>query len=159
MQTWAWCEWTFELKASIAVCITKWHVTINDWDCQVYIITEVSLLSSHMAMPQKGHLDAVLHVFGYLKQKYNLWMGFDPNDLCCDKRAIKECTRSSFTLIWQRLFQAMHPIHLGRVCTCKYVDNNHAWEKKIRKSCSGFYGFINSALVQWLLKEQATIKT
>jgi hypothetical protein len=33
-----------------------------------------------MAMPLEGHLDAVLHIFGYLKIKY-----------ICNEKAFKEC--------------------------------------------------------------------
>ncbi len=52
----------------------RWMVEIG----RVDIITELSLMSSHMAMPHKGHLDTVLHIFGYLKAKYNSRMAFDP---------------------------------------------------------------------------------
>ena len=41
------------------------------------ILTEVSLMSSHMAMPCEGHFDAVLNIFSYLKIKYNSRMAFD----------------------------------------------------------------------------------
>ena len=40
-----------------------------------------------------------------------------------------------------------------------YVDSNHAGEKKTRQSRTGFFVFINGALIQWLSKKQATIKT
>jgi hypothetical protein len=43
----------------------QWMVEIG----RVDILTEVSMMSSHMAMPREGHLDAVLHIFGYLKAK------------------------------------------------------------------------------------------
>ena len=42
------------------------------------IITEVSQLALHMALPQEGHLDAIFHVFAYLKAKHNSRMVFDP---------------------------------------------------------------------------------
>ena len=40
-----------------------------------------------------------------------------------------------------------------------YVDSNHTGEKKTRQSHTGFVVFINGALIQWLSKKQATIKT
>ena len=52
----------------------QWMVEIG----RVDILTEVSLMLSHMAMPREGHLDAVLHIFGYPKIKYNSRMAFDP---------------------------------------------------------------------------------
>jgi hypothetical protein len=45
---------------------------------RVDIATEISLLSSHLAYPREGHLDAALHVMGYLKQKHNSRLIFDP---------------------------------------------------------------------------------
>ena len=46
----------------------------DDW----HMITEVSKLASHMALPREGHLHAALTVFGYLKRKLNSRMVFDP---------------------------------------------------------------------------------
>jgi hypothetical protein len=42
------------------------------------ITTEVSMLSSHVAMPREGHLYAVFRVFAYLKAKHNSRLIFDP---------------------------------------------------------------------------------
>jgi hypothetical protein len=39
---------------------------------QVDIITEVSMLPSHLALPREGHLAAVYFVFAYLKKKHNM---------------------------------------------------------------------------------------
>ena len=49
------------------VGVLHWIVELG----RVDIITEVSTLASQMAMPREGHLDAALHVFGYLKTKHN----------------------------------------------------------------------------------------
>ena len=40
----------------------RWMVEIG----QVDIITEVSKMASQMALPRKGHLDALMHIFGFL---------------------------------------------------------------------------------------------
>ena len=40
-----------------------------------------------------------------------------------------------------------------------YVNSNHAGKKRTRRLRTGFFVFINSALVQWLSKKQATIET
>ena len=44
----------------------------------VDIATKFFLLSSHLAYPREGHLEAVLHVMAYLKQKHNSRLIFDP---------------------------------------------------------------------------------
>ncbi len=51
-----------------------WMVELGHID----IVTKISLLSSHLAYPREGHLEAALHVMGYLKQKHNYCLIFDP---------------------------------------------------------------------------------
>ena len=45
---------------------------------RVDIITEVSTLALHMALPCEEHLDALFHVFSYLKKRHNSGLVFDP---------------------------------------------------------------------------------
>jgi hypothetical protein len=42
------------------------------------ISCEVSMLSSHLALPREGHLQKALHVFGYLKQYPKKSIYFNP---------------------------------------------------------------------------------
>jgi hypothetical protein len=42
------------------------------------IITEVSMLSTHICLPREGHLEAVFHVFAYLGLHQNARVVFDP---------------------------------------------------------------------------------
>ena len=50
-----------------------WMVELGRID----IITEVSMLPLQLAIPREGHLEAVFHIFGYLKGYHNVWMVFD----------------------------------------------------------------------------------
>ena len=53
--------------------------------------------------------DAVLHIFGFLKNKYNSWMCFDPAVPYCDERAFKQCYWKDFYGdVKERLSRAMH---------------------------------------------------
>ena len=54
------------------------------------IITEVSTLESQMDMPREGHMDAVFHVFAYLKAIHNSRMVFDSTYLSIDKTNFQE---------------------------------------------------------------------
>ena len=45
---------------------------------RIYIITEVSMVELQLALPQEGHLEAVLQIFVYLKGHHNARMVFDP---------------------------------------------------------------------------------
>jgi hypothetical protein len=42
------------------------------------ITTEVSMLTSHNALPRDGHLSAVYRIFSYLKTKTNARLVLDP---------------------------------------------------------------------------------
>ena len=42
------------------------------------------MLSSHLALPQKGHLKQLFHIFAYLKKHANSEMVFDPNEVDFD---------------------------------------------------------------------------
>ena len=134
----------------------RWMVEIG----RVDIITEVSMLSSHMAMPREGHLEAVLHVFGFLKIKYNSRMCFDPTVPPCDERAFKDCDWKQFYGDVEEAIPSNAPEPRGKKVHLRmYVDSDHAGKKRTRRSCTGFFVFINSALIQWVSKKQATIET
>ena len=47
--------------------IFRWMVELGRID----ICTEVSMMLSHLALPRKGHLEAVFYIFAYLKKRHN----------------------------------------------------------------------------------------
>jgi hypothetical protein len=54
--------------------ILHWCVELGRID----IITEVSMVSTHLCLPREGHLEAVFHVFAYLWIHHNTRVLFDP---------------------------------------------------------------------------------
>ena len=56
----------------------------------------LSLLSSHSAMPTQGHLEAVLHIMGYLKLRHNSRSAFDPSYPDIDHSNFWECNWTDF---------------------------------------------------------------
>jgi len=51
------------------------------------------------------------------------------------------------------------PSTIGKDVNLKiYVDSDHAGDMQNRRSRYGFFVYINSALMMWLLKKQATIR-
>ena len=56
------------------IVILRWAVEIG----RVDILLEVLLLLSHLALPIIGHIQAVYHIFGYLKQVPKRKLYFDP---------------------------------------------------------------------------------
>jgi hypothetical protein len=72
--------------------ILQWMVEIG----RVDMITEVSKLASHMALPREGHFEAVLHIFGWLKCKHGSHMVFDPTYPIIDMSVFKQCDWKEF---------------------------------------------------------------
>ena len=53
-------------------------------------------MASQMAMPWEEQLEAVLHVFAFICQKYNTRMAFDPTYPVINMNDFKECKCKDF---------------------------------------------------------------
>lgn len=62
---------------------------------RIDIITEVFMLSSHMAMPREGHIEAVFRTFSYLNSKHTMLMIFDPSYADIKMEQFKICNWNS----------------------------------------------------------------
>ncbi len=124
------------------------------------IATEVSLLLSHSALPHEGHMDAALHIMAYLGLHHNSHWCMDPTypDINDDQFPVMD---------WKEFYGEVTkpippntPIPLGKpVDVCMFVDSDHTGDKQTRYSHSGFLIYVNTALINWHSKQQATIKT
>ena len=56
--------------------ILRWIVELGCVD----ICLEVSMMSAHLALPRKGHMEQVMQIFGYLRKYHNAELVFDPSD-------------------------------------------------------------------------------
>lgn len=65
--------------------ILRWATEIGRLD----ILLETALLSQYMAMPRRGHLNAVYHVFAYLAKNDSYRIAFDPRQVIVDKSAFE----------------------------------------------------------------------
>ena len=127
---------------------------------RVDIITEVSVLASQMAAPRNGHLKAALHVVAYLKAKHNARMVFDPTypDIPLAKFPKQDWT--SFYGDVKEPIPPNAPEPRGKSVDLRlYVDSDFAGDKIRRRSRTGFFILLNSALIQWCSKWQLTIET
>ena len=112
---------------ALLIGMLQWMIEIN----RVDIITKVSNMASQMAAPQEVHLDALLHMFGFMQINHNLRMAYDPSRTrLLTWPPSSQTAGSSFTATRQRL----SPV-------------------------TGFIVFMNTALIQWFSKQQATIET
>jgi hypothetical protein len=136
--------------------VLRWMVELG----RVDIITEVSVLASHLALPREGHMEAVFHIFAYLKAKHNSRMVFDPSYPVIDESQFKEHDWSNFYGDVKEAIPPNAPEPLGKEVDLRlYVDSSHADDAKTRRSRSGYFIFLNSAPVAWLSKKQSTIET
>jgi len=138
------------------VGVLHWIVEIG----RVDIITEVSTLASHMAMPREGHLDALFDVFCYLKRRHNSRLVFDPTYPEIDWSVFVEHDWKHFYGDVSEAIPPNAPVPRGKEVEIRmFVDSDHAGDKLIRRSRSGYFVYLNSALIAWLSKKQATIET
>jgi hypothetical protein len=127
---------------------------------RIDIAMEVSMLSTHLAVPREGHLQQVFHMFVYLKAKPKKTIAFDPTHPDIDE--------SRFTKWdWHDFYRgatesipgdALEP-RGNVVSTHCFVDADHAGNKVTRRSQSGILLFVNRAVIQWYSKQQNTVET
>ena len=136
--------------------IVCWIIELSPID----MITEVSLLSYFLAIPRRGHLEEVFHIFAYLDTKQNAWMVFDPTYPDIDMRDFKTCDWKEFYGNTTEAAPPDAPPPLGKeVDLCLYVDSYHADDKAMRRSRTGYFIFLNITPVVWSSKRQPTVET
>ena len=105
-------------------------------------------------------MEAVLHIFAYLDKKHNSRMAFDLTYPDIDMSVFKTCE-------WKEFYeQAKEPVPpdapppLGKEVDIRlYVDSDYTGDKATRRSCTGYFIFLNSAPIIWFSKRQPTVKT
>ena len=127
--------------------VLRWTVELG----RVDMITEVSALASHLAL---------YHTFAYLKNKHNSRMVFDPTYYAIDLGKFKECDWKQFYGDVREPIPPNAPEPRGKEVELRaYIDSSHADDKLTRRSQSGHFIFMNSALIASMSKKQATIET
>jgi hypothetical protein len=138
-------------------------IGILRWACElgrVDIATEVSLLSSHLALPRAGHLQQVYHIFGYLKAKPKKTLAFDPHHPDIDENRFVKCDWHDFYRGAKEPIPGDAPEPRGNiVSTHCFVDADHAGNLITRRSQTGILLFLNRAPIIWYSKRQNTVET
>ena len=130
---------------------------------RVDICLEVSMMSSHMAMPREGHFRAVLQIFAYIEKYHNTELVFDPSEPILDESAFqrKDWTSSEFGHIDGKEVlphNMPQPRGLGFMLRAK-VDADHATDTVSRRSRTGYLVFLNSSLVYWKSAKQTSVES
>jgi hypothetical protein len=132
------------------------------WACElgrIDIMFEISLLSSHTAMPRQGHLEAVYHVFACLKQHLNSTIVFDKRMPAVDENAFLQVDWGDFYGAQEEEMPPKMPAARGNsVRISCFVDADHAGNLVTRRSHAGVLVFVNNALISWCWKCQNTVE-
>ena len=120
-------------------------------------------MSSHLALPRLGHLEQVIHVFGYLKQYHNAELVFDPTYPEIDQNAFerRDWSTSEFGNVeGKENMPPNRPVERGFGFIMRAnVDADHATDTVTRRSRTGFLVYLNSALVHWHSKKQTAVES
>ena len=118
------------------------------------------MMSSHLSLPRKGHLEQVLHIFAYLKKYHNTELVFDPNDPVVDENDFKrrDWASSEFGHVEGKAeFPANMPEPRGHGFIMRTkVDANYSSDTVSRRSRTGFLIYLNCVLVYWWSRKQTS---
>ena len=97
---------------------------------------------------------------GYLKNKHNTQLVFDLTYPDIEIRDFPKYDRTVFYGEVAEAIPADMPTPLGKDINLQMmVDSDHAGDKRIQRSRTGFLIFCNMALIDWVSKKQPTIET
>ena len=143
--------------------ILRWIVKLG----RVDMITEISMLSSCIALPRFGYLLEVFNIFAYLDVHHNTEMVFDSTNLDVDveQEFPKEDWSTSVYLNEDGsvpseiiLEDAPTPKGKGMMMTL-FVDLDHAGDKVTCRSRTGYVVFFQNSPITWFSKKQSSVET
>ena len=139
--------------------ILRWMVELG----RVDICLEVSLMSSHLALPREGHLECLFHIFAYLEKYHNAEMLFHPTEPQIDSSAFQRQDWTYSAMSESERTEVLppgipRPLGKGFVIRC-FVDADHAGDEITRRSQTGFIVYINNAPVYWYSKRQGSVES
>lgn len=136
--------------------VLRWAIELGRID----IAMEVSMLSTHLALPREGHLQQVHHMFGYLKAKPKKTLAFDPTHPDIDEGRFQKCDWHDFYRGAAESIPGDAPEPRGNVVSTHcFVDADHAGNRVTRRSQTGILIFVNGAPIIWFSKRQNTVET
>ena len=138
--------------------IIRWVIELDRLD----IFVEVSQLSQHHGLPRRfGHLNALYHIFAYLKKHENgERIVFDPKLPDIDERVFNSNAE------WQDFYGDVaeelppnmpEPKGKSVIISC-FVDANHAGNVITQRSHTGIIIYVQNAPIIWFSKRQNTVE-
>jgi hypothetical protein len=113
-------------------------------------------------MPRRGHLEAVHHVFAYLKQHLNSTLVFDERLPAINEEYFTQVDSKGFYGAEKEESRPKMPkmpkARGNSVRISCFVDADHAGNVVTRRSHTGILVFVNNALISWFSKRQNTVE-
>ena len=128
-------------------------------------MVEVSMLSSHCALPRVGHLEAAYQVFAYLRKHSASTLVFHP--VTPEPTRLHQLAASREEQDWRQFYaDAVEQTPEGApaargnaIDVSAFVDADHAGNLINRRSQTGFILFCNGAPIVWYSKKQNTVES
>ena len=137
--------------------ILRWAIELGRID----IMIEVSMLSTHLAMPRSGHLEQAIHIFAYLKVNPKKTLALDPQHPVYDENQFSPVADwHDFYRDAKEQIPDDSPPSRGRMVSMHcFVDADHASNRVTRRSQTGILIFLNRAPIAWYSKRQNTVES
>ena len=140
----------------IGIC--RWAIELGRID----IFLEVSTLSQYQANPREGHLEALYHVFAYLKKHPDIGrIGYDPKQPLIDESVFASNAdwKEFYGDVEEELPVKMPKPRGNPVTISAFVDANHAGNVVTRRSHTGIIIYVCNAPIIWFSKRQNTVES
>jgi hypothetical protein len=147
-----------EYNEELGSRLLQWAIKLGRLD----IFVELSQLSQQQALPRQGHLEAVYHIFAYLKKHDNgARIVFDPktpqiNECVCKSNAD---WRDFYGDVIEELPPNMPKPRGQPVVVSCFVDANHAGNVITRRSHTGILIYMQNAPIIWFSKRQKMVES
>ena len=120
--------------------VLRWATELG----RVDILHGTAILSIYMALPRKGHMEEVYHVFGYLKTHSKCRLFFDPRHPDIDERAFSSYEWYNFYRgAREQVPNDIPPLRGHAVSTHCFIDADHASNTVTHRSQTGILIFMN----------------
>ena len=138
-------------------------ISVQRWAAElgcVDILLETAMLLTYMALPQKGHMEQVYHVFGYLKTHSKRRLFFDPWHPDIDERAFSSYVWYDFYRdAKEQVPNDIPPPRGHAVSSHCFVNADHASNTVTQRAQTGILIFFNRAPIVWYSKRPNTVET
>jgi hypothetical protein len=138
------------------ISILRWAIELGRID----IYVDVVKLSHYLVNPRQGHLQAVYHIYAFLKRHERCTMVFDDKVLTFSSADVPEFDWMDFYGDVKEAIPPNAPEPRGNPVQMNvFVDANHAGNLVTRRSHTGILIYCNQAPIMWYSKAQKTVET